>query len=682
MLKKIFFQPVNLLLLAVVGIYFSATNLWLSYLKDLALLLMLGYMLINFLAKRKNPFLASGYESVFLLLVLASVLATLDAFLPDQSLADMVTILFSIFVFYVMSFFVKTSDDLDKVLFFLLAGLGIVLLLGGYQYLAANYPLFWKLPFLNFLLEEARGLHRISSVFIKRSGSNVFSGYLALAAPVYMTYFWGRFRQWSILLKIFNLLFLGLLVFNIGYTLSRGLFIALLVFLAVAVLRSKYWKVFLTVLISGFVLAVLFVTPFKRMFGSFFDQKDSSNRDHFSSLNMAITQIAEHPWNGWGGGHVNAKLKIVDGSWRNIYGHYKTPAELKDNYGSLQTIHEQALQDGVVIVHSPHNIYLNYFLDYGVLGFLAIILLFGVLYLKTGRIAAEATDKFYQLLGHGLQGGVISFAVYCLFQDSLKSTILALFFWLFMIITARLELLSVPPRKLFLAYHRVLPKNKITSALGVSLENFERQLNYLIRQGYDFKTVRSYSETDTKTCFITFDDGYKDNILYAYPILKKYNIPATVFLTVDYIGKNKPFYWDLKNQTDFGKEDYALTWADCRKLKSAGWEIGSHTLGHYELTQLDKPTLLAELGLSKKIIDKNLKQNTISFCAPRGNYNEGFNSLLKKAGYKYGVVTPYTDNYTESNFSLKRIGIYARDNYWRFVFKLSPFFSALRKARK
>lgn len=168
-------------------------------------------------------------------------------------------------------------------------------------------------------------------------------------------------------------------------------------------------------------------------------------------------------------------------------------------------------------------------------------------------------------------------------------------------------------RKIILAYHRVLP-DAAGVTLAVSCADFERQLQYLLKKKYTFVCLKDYLSAKGKVCAVTFDDGYADNYYYAWLILKKYNIPATIFLTTAYIGQQKPFYWDLKNTTYFTKYDYALTWDQVREMAAAGMEFGSHTVQHYELDKLSEQEIQAELALSKSVIEKELKQPVVSLC--------------------------------------------------------------------
>ena len=103
---------------------------------------------------------------------------------------------------------------------------------------------------------------------------------------------------------------------------------------------------------------------------------------------------------------------------------------------------------------------------------------------------------------------------------------------------------------IILCYHRVLPENMIDSnnypdkSLITSLENFEKHLEYFSKN-YELvsldEIITIKDEGRFKIC-ITFDDGYKDNLDYVLPLIKKYNIPITIFITTRFL-ENDVFLW-------------------------------------------------------------------------------------------------------------------------------------------
>ena len=97
-------------------------------------------------------------------------------------------------------------------------------------------------------------------------------------------------------------------------------------------------------------------------------------------------------------------------------------------------------------------------------------------------------------------------------------------------------------------YHRVGPNKSIWLPNSIDIYEFENQLRYLSKT-YTFlsldtlvRYIKKNRQLPNKVAVITFDDGYKDNYTYAFPILKKYNVPATIFLTTGYLNNGKLFY--------------------------------------------------------------------------------------------------------------------------------------------
>ena len=106
-----------------------------------------------------------------------------------------------------------------------------------------------------------------------------------------------------------------------------------------------------------------------------------------------------------------------------------------------------------------------------------------------------------------------------------------------------------------LTYHRISDKQDLDDPLKVSLESFEGQMRYLeenfhILSGDELtRIIRKGRGFPEKSCLITFDDGWSDNYTNAFPVLKKRGIPALIFVTTDFIGKNRVFWHERLRQT-------------------------------------------------------------------------------------------------------------------------------------
>ena len=171
----------------------------------------------------------------------------------------------------------------------------------------------------------------------------------------------------------------------------------------------------------------------------------------------------------------------------------------------------------------------------------------------------------------------------------------------------------------------------------VALETFSRQLDYLKKNNYQVVSLSDLVERLEKgrkiplqTVVLRFDDGYRDNYDNVFPILKKYNFPATIFLTVGRVGQK------LNNSQNLPLE--ILDWLEIREMEQSGLvDFQPHGLTHQKLDKISPIEAAKEIGEAKNLMEKELNKKREFFSYPFGRYNQSIIRLLKKYGFRAGL---------------------------------------------
>ena len=228
---------------------------------------------------------------------------------------------------------------------------------------------------------------------------------------------------------------------------------------------------------------------------------------------------------------------------------------------------------------------------------------------------------------------------------------------------------------LVLMYHSIdNQKLKRLSGIRVSIKNFEKQIAYLSRNGYTSYTLNEMIEQKDKlppkSVVITFDDGYKDNITNALPILKKYNFKATIFVIINRFDNDWSLYRKTKNANIVNHID-KLGDDDIKNLLESGLiEIGAHTINHKNFCKISLEERKEEIIKSKKILEEKFDIMCKTFSYPFGIYEKGDEEIVEKAGFIGAVTTEVrkVDLDTDNMFLLPRINI--KDGYFKFIYRL------------
>ncbi len=186
-----------------------------------------------------------------------------------------------------------------------------------------------------------------------------------------------------------------------------------------------------------------------------------------------------------------------------------------------------------------------------------------------------------------------------------------------------------------LTYHNIAdpPKEAKLKTLYVSQRKFEKQLWLLKTLGYMSFTTGGI-DFSKRSVILTFDDGYADFVEKALPLLERYGFKALVFVVADRVGQYNT--WDAHK---LRVKKPLMDWKDLEYIVKKGIEIGSHTLTHPFLTQIDPKEAQREIEGSKKKLEDRLGIPVKAFCYPYGDYNSHIKEMVAKAGYKYAFTT-------------------------------------------
>lgn len=200
-----------------------------------------------------------------------------------------------------------------------------------------------------------------------------------------------------------------------------------------------------------------------------------------------------------------------------------------------------------------------------------------------------------------------------------------------------------------LTFHRI---DEHYNPICYNLSLFEYAITKLWEMNYTtislekaVNCLKTKKEFPDKCVVITFDDGDRSVYTQALAILQKFQMTATIFLTVDYIGST------FENRQ-------MLNWQEIRQMHNQGINFGAHTLTHPDLTTLSLSQMKEEVYQSKSVIEDNLGVSVTSFAYPYGNYN----SLTKQIVQQYFTCACSTKlaplNLNSDLYSLERVDTY------------------------
>ncbi len=265
----------------------------------------------------------------------------------------------------------------------------------------------------------------------------------------------------------------------------------------------------------------------------------------------------------------------------------------------------------------------------------------------------------------------------------------------------------------------------------VNLENFLNDVDY-------------WKSSKKPLATVLFDDGYKDNIEYAAPILKKYSCPASFYVVTDCIDKNVPTWtyivdFILQNSSNlklelnaeyvpnelrrievdgkFSKaskrlkpwmkglpnvrrlevlkllveqssieipEKLMMSWSDVSQLSSLGFTIGSHTHTHPMLGRLEaEAEIEEELSISFEILRDKLGKPPETISYPIGSFDNKVIAVSKKVGYKFGLAVEqkFYNTTNDSLYAIPRVELY-QENWYKIKARMSGLYGTAKRLFK
>lgn len=248
-------------------------------------------------------------------------------------------------------------------------------------------------------------------------------------------------------------------------------------------------------------------------------------------------------------------------------------------------------------------------------------------------------------------------------------------FWLY---------IKTNPKVAVLCYHNIATEEEKENFPDekdwiITVQNFEEQLQYLQKAGYKTLTTQEFYdwkqgniELPYKSVLITFDDGFLSNLHYAFPLLKKYNMNATVFVVGEFMENSNEENWTGNVKTYMKKEDL-----DKIEKEYPNIEICSHSYMLHNLGAINQEKQV----LKNDVYNFNTKiKNTNVHAYPFGQYNNNMISALKENNYNLAFIYgPTSKEYrkasrNDNNYEIPRLNVSHGMKVEKFALRLlMPF---------
>jgi len=230
-------------------------------------------------------------------------------------------------------------------------------------------------------------------------------------------------------------------------------------------------------------------------------------------------------------------------------------------------------------------------------------------------------------------------------------------------------------------YHHV---SKADRELNVYPDLFEDQLRELVQRGWktlsgdEFLYFLDHKEEKPKKCvLLTFDDGFADNFVFAYPVLKKLGLKAMMFIATDFVAdedvRRDPFVslshndaWRLAYSER--RSEVMCTWKELEEMESSGvFDIQSHGTTHNTpemMSEKKYKALKEDLIGGKAVLETRLSKKTHHFAWPRGHFDAEGIRIAVDAGFRALYTTERGANTNENLHAVNRLPVKCKEGKW------------------
>jgi peptidoglycan/xylan/chitin deacetylase (PgdA/CDA1 family) len=225
-----------------------------------------------------------------------------------------------------------------------------------------------------------------------------------------------------------------------------------------------------------------------------------------------------------------------------------------------------------------------------------------------------------------------------------------------------------------LMYHEISPTpHPLFRKYSLTPEAFTSQMDWLLRLGYatvSLDTLVSSRELNVdlpaRSVIITFDDGFRDCVRYAPPILVARGFSATFFLVASLVGMHSR--WLVPK---LGAELPLAGWDDLRSLLEAGFSCGAHGLTHQALATVGPEECRRELVESKLHLESELGKRVDHLAYPHGSYTAAVRQLAGEVGYRSACsVRSGLSGADDDVLALRRVPVSGEDSLVDFLCRL------------